>query len=215
MSGVEYESPPASALCGQNTECFMGCTYAPDQDPDDNITASDNDCANAITTMDGLKPPFLTDLVMEATGLLLNKLCQQNKRLQMLRQKMQNNNTYWTKHMGTFIIPDNIPPLATYKNEMRPKGLVLHHPVAQILEEYTKYGCPTQTGKPWTKQETWEVGARGPHQLAMLPEAIEHFWLKAIEKVNAGQAIFGEVGQYQERPTATAKNHLSLLFHIS
>ncbi len=30
--------------------------------------------------------------------------------------------------------------------------------------------------------------ARGPHQLAMLPEAIEHFRLEAIEKVDAGQA---------------------------
>jgi hypothetical protein len=69
-SGVEYESPPVSALREQNTECLMGCTYAPDQDLDDNITASDNDCANAITTMDGLKPPFLTDLGKEATGSL-------------------------------------------------------------------------------------------------------------------------------------------------
>ncbi len=81
MSGVEYESPPASALCGQNTECLMGCTYAPDQDPDNNITASDNDCANAITTMDGLKPSFLMDMGKEATGSLQNKLCQQNKQL--------------------------------------------------------------------------------------------------------------------------------------
>jgi hypothetical protein len=78
-SGVEYKSPPASALCGQNTKCLMGCTYAPNQDLDDKITASDNDCANAMTTMDGLKPPFLTDLEKEATGRLQNKLHQQNK----------------------------------------------------------------------------------------------------------------------------------------
>ncbi len=167
----------------------MGCTYAPNQDPDDNITASDNDCTNAITTMDGLKPRFVTDLGKEARGSLQNKLCQQNKQLRMLQQKLQKINTYWTNHMGMFFIPDNIPPLAMYKNKMRPKGLALHHPAAKILEDYAKCGCPTQTGKPWTKQEMWEVVARGPHQSAILPEAIEHFWLKAIEKVDAGQAI--------------------------
>ncbi len=91
--------------------------------------------------------------------------------------------------MGTFFILDDIPPLKMYKNEMRPKGLALHHPAAEILEEYAKYGCPTQTGKPWTTQEMWEAVARGPHQSAMSPEAIEHFWLEASEKVNAGQAI--------------------------
>jgi hypothetical protein len=91
--------------------------------------------------------------------------------------------------MGTFFIPDDIPPLATYKNKMRPKGLTLHQPAAKKIEEFAKYGFPTQTGKPWTIQEMWEAVARGPQQLAMSPEAIEHFWLKAIEKFNAGQAI--------------------------
>jgi hypothetical protein len=107
--------------------------------------------------------------------------------------------------MGTFFIPDNIPPLATYKNEMRPKGLALHHPAAKILEEYAKYGCPTQTCKPWTKQEMWETVARGPHQLAMLPEEIEHFWLKAIEKVSAGQAILVKWDNIKNAPPPQLK----------
>ncbi len=121
---------PSKCLVQTNTKC--GCTYAPDQDPDNNITASDNDCANAITTMDELKPLFLTDLGKEATGSLQNKLCQQNKQLWMLRQKLQKTNTYWTKHMGMFFIPDNISPLAMYKNKMRQKGLALHHSAAKI-----------------------------------------------------------------------------------
>jgi hypothetical protein len=90
-SGVEYKSPPASALCGQSTKSLMGCTYASNQDPDDNITALDNDCTNTITTMDGLKQPFLMHLGKEATGSLQNKLRQQNKQLRMLRQKLQIN----------------------------------------------------------------------------------------------------------------------------
>ncbi len=91
--------------------------------------------------------------------------------------------------MRTFFIPEDIPPLATYRNKMRPQGLTLHHPAAKILEEYAQYGCPTRTGKPWSKMEMWEAVVRGPHKLAMLPEAIEHFHLEAISKVNAGQAI--------------------------
>jgi hypothetical protein len=51
-SGVEYESPPSIALCGQNTKCIMGCTNAPEQGPDGNIAASHNNCTNAMTTMD-------------------------------------------------------------------------------------------------------------------------------------------------------------------
>jgi hypothetical protein len=79
--GVEYESPPAptNASCGKTTKLSMGCTYAPKTDPDGNITASYIDCANAITSMDRLKPPFLMDLGKEVTGSLRNKLRQQNK----------------------------------------------------------------------------------------------------------------------------------------
>ncbi len=107
--------------------------------------------------------------------------------------------------MGTFFILDNIPPLATYKHKMRPKGLTLQHPAANILEEYAKYGCPTRTGKPWTTQKMWEAVARGPHQSEMLPEAIEHFWLKAIEKVNTGQAILVKWDSIKNTPLPQLK----------
>jgi hypothetical protein len=81
--GVKYESPPApaNALCRQTTKLSMGCTYAPETDPDGNIMASYINCTNAITGMDRLKPLFLTDLGKEATGSLRIKLWQQNKRL--------------------------------------------------------------------------------------------------------------------------------------
>jgi hypothetical protein len=72
---------------------------------------------------------------------------------------------------------------------MCPKGLTSHHPAAFILNKYTTLGCTTLTGTPWTKADMWEVVARGPHCSALLPEAIEHFWLESIEKVKAGQAI--------------------------
>ncbi len=121
-SGVKYESPPSIALCGQNTECIMGCTNAPEQGPDGNIKASHNNCANAMTTMDGLQLLLLTDLGKEATGSLHDKLRQQNKWLWLLQQKLQKINTYWTKHKGVFFIPDDIPPLSMCCDEIRPKS---------------------------------------------------------------------------------------------
>ncbi len=47
--------------------------------------------------------------------------------------------------------------------------------------------------------------ARGPHQLAMLPKGIEHFWLKAIEKVDAGQAILVKWDDIKNAPPPQLK----------
>jgi hypothetical protein len=39
------------------------------------------------------------------------------------------------------------------------------------------------------KAEMWEAVAQGPHRSSLLPEVIEHFWLKSIAKLVAGQAV--------------------------
>jgi hypothetical protein len=77
VSGVKYKSPPSIALCGQSTKCIMNCTNALKQGSDGNIAASHNECANAMTTMDGLQPLSFMDLGTEATGSLHKKLRQQ------------------------------------------------------------------------------------------------------------------------------------------
>jgi hypothetical protein len=88
---------------------------------------------------------------------------------------------------------------------MRPKGLALHHPVANLLEEYATLGCPPRTGKPWTKEEVWEAVAWGPHCLALSPEAIEHFCLEAIKKVNTEQAVLGKWDDIKDSPPPQLK----------
>jgi hypothetical protein len=108
-------------------------------------------------------------------------------------------------HMGMFFIREDIPPLATYRNKMRPQGLALHHPAAKILEEYAQNGCPTQTGKPWSKMEMWKAVVRGPHKSATLPEVIEHFCLEAIAKVNAAQAILVKWDNIKNNPPPQLK----------
>ncbi len=46
---------------------------------------------------------------------------------------------------------------------------------------------------------------RGPHQLAMLPKVIEHFWLKTIEKVDTGQAILVKWDDIKNAPPPQLK----------
>jgi hypothetical protein len=49
-------------------------------------------------------------------------------------------------------------------------------------------GCPVRTGRPWTRDMMEEAVQRGPHQLALTPEALEHFAAEAKAKVEKGQA---------------------------
>ena len=71
---------------------------------------------------------------------------------------------------------------------MCPSGRALAHPAAGLLKEWATLGCPTHTGKPWTKDEMWEAVARKPHQSALSPEALAHCAEEANEKVRTKQA---------------------------
>jgi hypothetical protein len=88
---------------------------------------------------------------------------------------------------------------------MCPTGLALKHPAASTLLEYSKYGCPTQTGKEWTKQQIWEAVERGPHVSALSAEALEHFREEAREKVATGQATIVEWDKIKNNPPPQMK----------
>ena len=75
-----------------------------------------------------------------------------------------------------------------YQNSMCPAGRALAHPVAGLLKEWATLGCPTCTGKPWTRGEMWGAVTRGPHQSALSPKALVHFAEEAAEKVRNKQA---------------------------
>jgi hypothetical protein len=66
---------------------------------------------------------------------------------------------------------------------MCPTGIALNHPAADILRNWTTFGCPTQTGCNWTKDEMWEAVERGPNQSATTPKAIKHFASEIKEKL--------------------------------
>jgi hypothetical protein len=60
--------------------------------------------------------------------------------------------------------------------------------------------CPTKTGEPWPWSELKEAIARGPHQLALTPEAIEHFAEEIREKVRTKQARVVEWDKIKSNP---------------
>jgi hypothetical protein len=56
------------------------------------------------------------------------------------------------------------------------------------LIDWAQFGCPTKTGKLWTRVDINEAIERGPHQLALSPEVIQHFAEEIKEKIRTNQA---------------------------
>ena len=79
-------------------------------------------------------------------------------------------------------------PCILYWGKMCPAGLALHHPAAELLREWTSYGCPTCTGRPWAPTEMQEAVDCGLHCSTMSNNAIAHFGAEVAEKVKSGQA---------------------------
>ena len=92
---------------------------------------------------------------------------------------------------------------------MCPAGIATTHPASAVLTEWSKMGCPTRTGKPWTKSEMWEAVERGPHQSSLSPEAIAHFAEESAEKVRVGQAKLVLLDDIKDNPppSLTSQKH--------
>ena len=71
---------------------------------------------------------------------------------------------------------------------MAPQGLAQKYEAAQLLANWEKFGCPTQTGRNWTVEEIQAAIDRGPHKSALEPDAIAHFAEEVADKVAKGQA---------------------------
>jgi hypothetical protein len=95
-----------------------------------------------------------------------------------------------TMHDGTRIFPAQATNKSrpTHRNSMCPVGLAMEHPAADMLMDWAQFGCPTKTGKPWTRADIEETIKRGPHQLALSPEAIQHFAEEIKGKIRMNQA---------------------------
>ena len=136
----------------------------------------------------GLMPPTLDSTGGYVTGADKSKHRIENKRRRKETLATQQPHTQWTQYKGEFEIPSPLPPLDSYRGQMCPSDVALHHPAASLLKEWATYGCPTRTGRPWTKVEMQEAVDRGPHQSALSKEAIAHFRAEVDEKIKSGQA---------------------------
>ncbi len=138
----------------------------------------------------GLDQPRLEDTNEEVTGEGKHKLRTQNKKHKQRLKAAQRGHSQWTEHMGK--VPYDSTPLprsrGDYRNFMCPTGRALNHPAADILRKWATFGCPTRTGRNWTKDEMWEAVERGPHRSATTPEVIKHFTKEIKEKNHTNQA---------------------------
>lgn len=138
---------------------------------------------------DGLRPPQLSISNAAVLGKEKGTLRKQNKarRIQATASQPPPTSTWSTFH-GEFYIPGDIGPAEPHEKQMYPSGLAATHPAGPLLKQWSEFGCPTMTGKPWTREEMAAAIARGPHKSALSEAAILHFATEINEKVAAGQA---------------------------
>ena len=138
----------------------------------------------------GPNQPRLQSSNSVVLGKAKKQMHRKNKQRQQALRAEQTIISPWTQQQGLMdtVTPTDHTACLPHRNSMFPNGLALQHPAAEMLKDWATFGCPTHTGKPWTKEEMWEAVARGPHSSARSPEAIAHFKTKAAEKVRTKQA---------------------------
>ncbi len=156
---------------------------------------------------EGLGPPRLGDSGKEVTGDDSRRLRIQNKHRKQRLRAIQLPGSQWTEHTGQVTydstpLPRTRPP---HRNFMCPTGRALNHPAATLLREWSTLGCPTRTGRHWTKGEIWAAVERGPHRSATSPEALKHFEEEIKEKLHKNQARLVAWDTIKDNPPAQLK----------
>jgi hypothetical protein len=128
----------------------------------------------APNSLEGLHPPVLAATGTLVMGSETDKLWLQNRWQHHALQDTQLPTLMLTRYLGLAILPPTQARPNTYRNKMCPAGIATMHPTGDLPAEWSQLGCPTKTGKPWSKQEMWEVVARGPHQSSLSPKALAH-----------------------------------------
>ncbi len=136
-------------------------------------------CGATSTHLGSYRQPAETDKL---------RLQKNKKRRHQFLQDQQAPTSMWTTHTGTTTLPTTHDRPTNYRNKMCPAGIATLYPVGELLAKWSQLGCPTKTGRPWSKEEIWAAVERGPHQSSLTPEALIHFAEESVEKVKAGQA---------------------------
>ena len=171
------------------------CTMMADGDSDMDISVESMTEADKQPKEQGehalLDPPIINTTGKIATGATTTQLRKQNKLLRNNILREQPINCQWTRHEGDTTLDAAHWELRTNTaddREMAPQGLAQKHEAAELLADWEKFGCPTQTGRNWTVEEIQAAIDRGPHKSALEPDAIAHFAEEVADKVAKGQA---------------------------
>jgi hypothetical protein len=160
---------------------------------------------HATQALEGLQPPILEQTGGLLTGAETDKLRLQNRLRRHALQEQQVPTTLWSTHTGhASLPPKHVRPLE-YRNEMCPSGIATSHPAGELLSKWSKMGCPTKTGRSWSKEEMWEAVARGPHQSSRSTEALSHFAAESAKKVRVGQAKLVLLDDIKDNPPPQLK----------
>ena len=138
-----------------------------------------------------LHPPIINATGKIATGATTKQLRKQNKLTRNDILRGQPINGQWQQHEGdTALDPAHweLRSQTATGREMAPQGLAQRHEAADLLADWEKFGCPTHTGRDWTREEIQAAIDRGPHKSALEPDAIAHFAEEVADKVAKGQA---------------------------
>jgi hypothetical protein len=158
------------------------------------------------TDLSGLEPPTLEKTGGVVTGADTPQHHIENKQKRKAKLAAQTITIQWTIYKREFDLPQLLPSLSEHQGKMCPSGLALHHPAVDLLEELATYGCPTKTGKVWSKSQMQEAVDQGPHRLALSDKAIAHFQAEVTKKSENWAGKTGCLGYYQRQPTGGAKN---------
>jgi len=163
------------------------------EDSDMDISVESTPAAATQATMEHilLRLPIITTTGAIATGATTHILRKQNKTHRNETLNKQAITSQWTRHDGaTLLDPEHWEQRTktAEAREMAPQGLALKHEAAELLTDWEKIGCPTQTGRDWSLTEIQAAIDRGPHKSALEPDAIAHFAEEVADKVAKGQA---------------------------
>jgi hypothetical protein len=103
---------------------------------------------NTTTCWEGFKSPQLEGIGEAVQGDNCKAMRQENKQRRQILRAEQADKTQWSTHKVKEVkaTATAAPELKSYKNSMCPMGRALHHPAAELLNEWALFGCPTNTG---------------------------------------------------------------------
>jgi len=149
-------------------------------------------------------------------GASKKRLRKENKERRLGKQRQQPRQSYWMEHRGQFSIPAPKQAPTTWRGDMCPSGLALHHPSAAALLQYATSGCPVMPGRDWTFEEIEAAVLRGPHVSALEPDAIQQLAEELEHKVRIGQARIVEWDSIKHDPPKHLKvSPLAMIPHKS